>query len=117
MTKTLKTIRRIFNLVKSFIPTRVPIGTAEFESFAKDIIELSGAPDNDSTRWALGFMVIHGASDQAYKPKRYFVKCLIKTMSNQICSQVVNDLKAKQEAERAAEAAKAAETADEQAKS
>lgn len=81
----------------------LPRGLAEFETWAKEIIELAGAPDNDSVRFALATMVLHlGTEDDTY-PKEGFAKRLRKAMANQVVSQVINELKAKQEADRLAE--------------
>lgn len=78
---------------------RVPVGMAEFEVWAADIIALSGLPDNDSMRWTLATMILAAKSDAAYVSKEDWVALLIKAAANQVASQVMQDLKEKQRAE------------------
>lgn len=93
------------------LPARLPVGRTEFEEWAKSIIDLSGAPDNDSTRFALASMILHASPDKSNVPKQEFVSKLQKFMSNQVAAAIMQELKAKQEAalKAAAEEAKKAE--------
>lgn len=82
----------------------LPKGMTEFESYAAEIIKESGLPDNDSTRWALGIAVMHTPAPNLKdftSVADYLTATLQKGAFNQIAAQVVNDLKAKQEAETA----------------
>jgi len=96
--------KRFFKRVEGFIPTRLPVGLSEYERWTASIIDTYGFPANDSIRFSLSVMILHMGSTEAYKPKRYFALSLHKAMANQVVSQVINELKAKQEADRRAEA-------------
>ncbi len=95
----------------SRLPTNLPVGMTEFESFANDIIELSGAyADADSLKFAIASMIQHADAKYAALPKNYFVVRLRKVAANQIAGQVFYDIKTKQqEAQKAAETIKTVE--------
>lgn len=79
------------------IPTKLPQGMAEFETWSNDIIDLYKMPNNDSIKFALATAVMHLSATDAYKPKAYFGRILIKGAANQIVYAVMNDLKIKQQ--------------------
>lgn len=79
-------------------PTRLPVGMTEFNIWAQSVIKTYGLPNNDSVVFSLAVMVLHLDSTTDRKPKLYFAKSVRKAMSNQIVSQVIQDLKAKQQA-------------------
>jgi hypothetical protein len=94
----------------SYIPTRLPVGMAEFENWSEEVIELSGAfADRTSMKFALASMILHAEHSASVLSKNYFVRRLRKSAANQVASQVFQDIKQKQEA--AQLAAKAEETA------
>lgn len=95
---TLKTLRRYYKLAAAYLPSRLPQGLTEFHAWADDIISLYGFPDNDSWRFALAATIVHLREGRAYVPKRYFGLILMKGASTQIAGQVMQDLKAKQNA-------------------
>lgn len=105
MKSLLVKLHRAVRLLKAYIPSRLPSGMAEFEAWSNDIIDLYGAPKNDSIRFALATMILHCDALDAYKSKHYFGLNVLKGMSNQVASGVMHELKKKQEADRAAEAA------------
>ncbi len=94
-------MKRISKLIKrllSYLPTKLPVGVSQFESFADSIIELSGPyADIDSMRFAIASMIIHADHKQASLPKNYFVTRLRKSAANQIASQIFQDIKTRQE--------------------
>lgn len=98
-------LKHFFNRIRAFFPTPLPQGLAEFETWSESVINLAGAPNNDSVKFALAVQVLHLDSTISHKPKEFFIRSLRKAMSNQIVSQVINDLKAKQQ-EAAAQSAK-----------
>lgn len=82
----------------SYFPNKLPVGTAQFESFANDIIELSGKyADELSMKFAIASMLIHAPHDKGSLSKHYFVVRLRKSAANQVASQVFQDIKAAQE--------------------
>lgn len=82
-------------------PSPLPQGISEFNDWATDIIRLSGAPDNDSVRFALAAMIMHLESTTASKPKLFFALALRKGAANQVAHAIMMDLKAKQAAQEA----------------
>lgn len=81
------------------MPTKLPVGLAEFNMWADSIIELGGQyADQDSLRFAIASMVIHLPAGTGTIPKNHFVKGLRKSAANQVASQVFQDIKAKQQA-------------------
>ena len=89
---------KIFKTIRSLFPSKLPQGMTEFETWAKDIIELAGIPDNDSTRFAVAVSILHLDATSAFKPKHYFVKTLIKGAASQVAGGVMQELKEKQQA-------------------
>lgn len=82
----------------SYLPSKLPVGVSQFESFANDIIELSGQyADVDSMRFAIASMIIHADHKHAALPKQYFVTRLRKSAANQVASQIFQDIKTRQE--------------------
>lgn len=58
---------------------------------------MAGAPDNESTRFAVAAMIMHGAGTSGFKSKWFFVKQLIKAAANEVAHAVLTELKAKQQ--------------------
>ncbi len=84
----------------------LPIGLSEFDAWAAKIIARAGIPDNDSTRFALSTMVLYVEQSVDSVPADYFVSRLRKGAANQTVSQVMQDLKEKQEKQKATDEAK-----------
>lgn len=97
---------KLYNLVKSFFPTALPVGMAEFKAWQDSILSLSKVPDNDSTRFATAVMIMHLNPTEDHKPMRYFVKALNKSAANECANFIALQLKEKQ-AKAAKEAAEA----------
>ena len=103
----MKILRYLLKLLLSYLPSPLPVGMTAFNSFANDIIELSGKfADEDSLRFAIASMIMHAGESKGYLPKQYFVRRLRKVAANQVAGQVFTDIKEKQKA--AQEAAKLA---------
>jgi hypothetical protein len=100
-----KRLKFIWLTIRSFFPSSLPQGMTEYNNWAFSIISLSKLPDNDSTRFALGSMIMHMGSRQDVKPMRFFVKQLRKAAANEIAHSVISALKEKQKAEYAAQTA------------
>lgn len=79
------------------LPSRLPQGRADFNAWAKSIIYMAEAPDNDSTRFAVAAMIMHGSGTSGYKSKWFFVRQLIKASANEVAHAVLTELKAKQQ--------------------
>jgi hypothetical protein len=90
-------IKNFFVKLTHFLPTKIPTGIAEFESWSSSIIKTYGFPDNDSVRWALAVKILHDGETKALRAKRYFYLAMHKSMANQVVSQVIQDIKTKQQ--------------------
>lgn len=102
----------ITNLFSKDKTLSLPVGLTEFNAFAEEVFAMSGRfADEDSMRFALASMIIHGKEDLGDVKTSYFAKRLRKVAANQVASQVFQDIKAKQieaqEAQKAAELAAA----------
>lgn len=106
--KEILLMKQLIKKTLSYIPTPLPIGMTEFDTWANSILDLSGRfADDDSLKFALASMIIHLGPQRSAVPKNYFVRSLKKGAANQVASQIFQDIKSKQQA--ALEAAKAAE--------
>src|ERR1700677_1754501 len=83
----------------SHLPSKLPQGMTEFETWSNSILSAYEMPNNDSTKFALAAAIFHVDSTAAYKPKAYFGRILLKGAASQVAGQVIQDLKAKQAAE------------------
>lgn len=93
----------------------LPVGMAEFQEFAKRIIEKAGAyADEDSMSFALASIIIHADATKSHYSDNFFLERLRKSAANQVASQVFQDIKAKQAAAQFAAATASSEAADEQ---
>jgi hypothetical protein len=86
--------------------TPLPFGVTEFEAWASDIIYLFDLPDNDSIRFSLASTIMHYPSANkentkafAKAPKAFFGNMIRKTAANQVAGFIMQELKAKQQAE------------------
>lgn len=93
-----KTLQKLINKATSYVPTKLPVGMAEFNTWADSIIELSGKfADEDSMKYAIASNLMHLPHTTSSVPKNYFVKALRKAAANQVASQVFMYLKIKQQ--------------------
>lgn len=104
MSNIILKVKRLYHHAAALVPTKLPRGLKEFDDWANSVIDLYGAPNNDSVKFTLAVMILHLGETTSHKPKLYFGRALGKTMSNQVVSQIIQDLKSKQEAARKAEA-------------
>lgn len=96
-------LRKILELVLSYVPTKLPVGMAAHDEWAKSIISMTSVPDNDSTRFALASMVMHLSPTSSKKAAQYFIRALDKGAANEVAHAVLMKLKDKQDAARKAE--------------
>ena len=113
MKAVLLKLKKLLRLAKSFFPTSLPKGVTEFHAWADDIIDLSGAPDNDSVKFALATNILHASPTAAIKPKFHYILLMKKAMANQVASHIINETKARQENEREEERLKRLKEQDE----
>lgn len=85
-------------------PRALPVGIEEFEEWSAMIIEDCGLPATpESIKWTLAAMILQLGHTEAFKPNSYFISALRKSAANQVAQQVMEDLKAKKQAEIKAE--------------
>lgn len=106
--KLIKFLSRPFIVASSYLPTPLPLGMAEFDVWAGEVISLTKLPDNASTRFALASCIPHQSGERYRTPKAKFATLLQKAASNQIALGYMQEAKAKQIAD--LEAARLAET-------
>lgn len=99
-------MNKAFLLIKSYFPTKLPVGMTEFATWSDDVITLVGPiADALSLRFALATQIMHADSSNSALPMQYFIKRLRKTAANQVAAQVFQDVKLAQK-KAAEEAAK-----------
>lgn len=83
----------------------LPTGLTEFNEFADRLIKKAGQfADRDSMVYAIAMELIHSDPKTPFSDE-YFVTRLRKAAANQVASQVVNDIREKQAAAKAAQQA------------
>lgn len=109
-------MKRLITILLSHIPTKLPVGLTEFQTWSQSILDLSGNyADKDSMTFAIASMVIHLPAGKAYCSKNHFVAGLRKSAANQVASQVFQDIKERQQKQLAeATAAQQADVANAQ---
>lgn len=100
--KLRQTLKVALKRLLAYFPSLLPQGLTELENWSSDIINTYGMPDNDSVRFTLAVTILHLDPTTSRKPKAYFGRCLRKAAANQVVSQVIQDLKYKQEEARKA---------------
>lgn len=94
--------KRFLRKAKAYLPSPLPSGMTEFDAWSDEVLDLYGAPNNDSTKFALATMILHAGPQDSHKPMHYFGRTMRKSMANQVAAGVMQELKAKQEAARLA---------------
>lgn len=85
------------------IPSRLPVGMKEFDTWAGEVLFLAQLPDNATTRGALAASTFHsnGKGFGGYQSKWKVAMGMIKGASNQVCHAKFMELKAIADAEEA----------------
>lgn len=76
-----------------FLPSKLPVGLDQFESYCSSIFETYSLPDLPSYRNAIATMIMHLAPTSFYKPKFYFAKSVKKAMANQTAYEVIQRIR------------------------
>lgn len=106
-------MKKLIKKALSYLPTKLPTGMTEFDTWSDSIIELAGAfASSDSMKFVLADMIQRLGSSKSskygtmfgYVPKHHFVLGLTSAAAKQIAGQVFFDLKTKQQARQQAEA-------------
>ena len=75
--------------LRSFLPRKLPCGMTEFNCWLKDIIRLSGLPDNASTRRVAAGFITMLPPGLGYLSIRKISNALIKAAANQVAAEVI----------------------------
>lgn len=89
--KALKQLLKLFKVLKSFFPRRLPTGIGEFNEWVSDIILVSNLPDNDSTKHLAATFILHTPPTVAYLSIRSISTQLLKAAAYQVAMQVSKD--------------------------
>jgi hypothetical protein len=82
--------------ILSFLPTKLPIGREDFNVWSASVIRLAGVPDNHTTRFALGVILMHFEVAKYTPTKRFFAKQLRKGAANEVAHAVISEIKEEQ---------------------
>ena len=77
-------IKKTLNKLSHLIPTALPRGMTEFETWAASIITTYDFPNNDSVRFALATMIIHSGPQDDAKPKYQFARAVRATCQSKL---------------------------------
>lgn len=81
-----------------FIPTRLPVGASEYQTWMDEIIELTGPiADKRSMEFVISSTMVHADVKRVARiPKYYFVARLIKAAANQCAHYKFQEIKMQQ---------------------
>lgn len=108
-------MKRFFKRLLANVPSKLPQGLQEFTAWSDDIIDTYQMPNNDSIKFAIAVAILHLKADDAYKPKAYFGKILVKGAASQVAGSIMHECKTRQETLAKAEAAAAQKQAEDTA--
>lgn len=95
----------------SYIPSNLPLGVAEFETWSTSIIDLLGEGlanvPKDDMQFVLASSIQHLGATKSSVPKNYFVRLVRKAAASQVAGQVFVNIKEKQKAAQEAKLAEA----------
>lgn len=77
-------------------PSPLPIGRAEFASFADSILETYNIPNLPSYHHAIASMIMHLGPTVTKVPKKFFADSIYKAMANEVAFQKIQELKEKE---------------------
>ena len=80
----------------SRLPSALPNGMTEFETWASDIIDTYNFPNNDSVRFTLATMIMHSGPSDAFKSKHSFMLMIRASMAKQIAAAQFQEIKNRQ---------------------
>lgn len=91
---------KLINRLLSYIPTALPLGLTEFETWSESIIALlpkgmTNVPTDD-LKFVLASAIQHLGQNRSYVPKSYFVSLAHKAAASQVAGQVFYNIKQKQ---------------------
>ncbi len=98
MKSVLTRVKKQASRARGHFPSPLPVGMAEFDSFANSIFDAYNLPNMPSYRHAIATMIMHLPPTQSRVPKKYFAASIKKAQSNEVAYQVIQDSKAAEKA-------------------
>lgn len=89
-------MKKVLKRILALLPTKLPQGMTEFNTWADDILDIYNMPNNDSTKFALATAVMHLPATKAFVSKEYFGRILVKGAANQVVYAVMQEAKERQ---------------------
>ena len=103
-------MNKVLQLLKSFLPTLLPIGLTAFNAFLDEVVALVGPiASTRDIKWVISNEIMHMPITKHRVAKQHFVRIIRKYAANQLAAHTVNVLKEEQAAEAAAAQAKASD--------
>lgn len=68
--------KQYLDRLKHTLPTALPIGSQEFDSFAESILSTHNLPMNDSFKHSVATMLLHLDPQTTHRSKAWFAKAL-----------------------------------------
>jgi hypothetical protein len=94
----LNLIKKAFQVLRCLFPSKLPIGAAQFDTWAKSIFTTYNLEDKPGNRHALASLIMHLGPVTAYKPKKYFSHAIMKSLANEIAFETIQALRKDEEA-------------------
>ncbi len=92
-------VRNFLKKIANFIPSKLPVGSTEFDIWSQDIIDTySPAGDAKSVKFVLSGLVMRLEQTQARKAKRFFALCLHRAAAGQVAAYKMDEIKQEQKA-------------------
>jgi hypothetical protein len=94
----LKSLKTALQVTRCLFPSKLPIGTAQFDTWAKSIFQTYNLEDKPGNRHALGSLIMHLGPVTAHKSKRYFYLAITKSLANETAFETMQSLRKEEEA-------------------
>ena len=83
----MRRLKKLWLVVTSFWPLKLPQGMSAFNSLVEDVAELSGLPQNDKLKKVISLLILQLPPTTARVPKRLIVKQIQKAAANQVAAE------------------------------
>lgn len=87
-------MNKVLKWLSGWMPRLFPTGVSAFNDWLKEIIAISGLPDNDSTRLLAASFIFNMPRNVHYLSYRAISKQLVRAAAIQVSAQVVKDINA-----------------------
>lgn len=91
-------IKTTLQVLRCLFPSKLPVGAAHFDTWAKSIFSIYKLEDKPGNRHALASLIMHLGPTTAYKPKRYFSFAVMKSLANETAFETMQSLRKEEDA-------------------